>query len=337
MSGAAANHSAARPRLGFLGVGWIGANRLAAIAGSGLGDVIAIADSSPSAIATTRAIVPAAAVGASLDDLLAHDLDGVVIATPSGLHAAHSLAALDRQVAVFCQKPLARTSVEASRIVEAARASNRLLGVDLSYRHLAGARAIRQAVQEGHIGDVFAIDLVFHNAYGPNAGWAHDPQLSGGGCVIDLGVHLIDLALWVLDFPRVLTATGRLYANGRCLSPNESVVEDFAVASLTLESGAAVSMTCSWHAHAGQDARIEVEFHGSRGSARLANVSGSFHDFAAELRFGTRRQPLGFDAEGWGGAASVSWLERLCDGARFDGSASQYVDVAATLDRIYGR
>jgi predicted dehydrogenase len=48
---------------------------------------------------------------------------------------------------------------------------------------------------------VFAVDLVFHNAYGPDKPWFYDPELSGGGCVMDLGVHLVDLALWSLDFP----------------------------------------------------------------------------------------------------------------------------------------
>src|SRR3954468_15267771 len=177
--------TASRPRLGFLGVGWIGRSRLDAIARAGSADVAAIADPAlPDALG-------------SLDELLAHELDGIVIATPSALHAEQAIAALDRGIAVFCQKPLGRTADEVRRGVEAARRTDTLLGVDLSYREADAFRVARRSLPS--IGEVFAADLVFHNAYGPSKDWALDPARSGGGCVIDLGVHLVDLAVWILD------------------------------------------------------------------------------------------------------------------------------------------
>src|SRR5205085_415527 len=124
------------------------------------------------------------------------DLDGLVIATPSASHAVQARAALERGIAVFCQKPLARTAAETASVVEAARAANRLLGVDLSYRHTEAMRHIGALARSGELGDIYAIDLVFHNAYGPDKAWFRDVKLSGGGCVIDLGTHLVDLALW---------------------------------------------------------------------------------------------------------------------------------------------
>ena len=72
----------------------------------------------------------------------------------------------------------------------AARQSNRLLAVDLSYRFTEAMRQVRNSVQSGALGRIFAVDLVFHNAYGPDKAWFRDPILSGGGCVMDLGVHL---------------------------------------------------------------------------------------------------------------------------------------------------
>jgi predicted dehydrogenase len=62
-------------------------------------------------------------------------------------------------------------------------------------------------MRSGELGRVFAVDLVFHNAYGPDKPWFYDPELAGGGCVMDLGVHLVDLALWSLDFPGVTAVT----------------------------------------------------------------------------------------------------------------------------------
>src|SRR5690606_23712639 len=102
-----------------------------------------------------------------LGQLLELDLDGIVIATPSALHAEQAIAAFERGVAVFCQKPLGRDAIETQRVVSAARAANRLLGVDLSYRHTRAMQKIREVVRAGGIGAPFAVDLVFHNAYGP--------------------------------------------------------------------------------------------------------------------------------------------------------------------------
>ncbi|HET9730647.1 MAG TPA: Gfo/Idh/MocA family oxidoreductase, partial [Acidimicrobiia bacterium] len=139
--------STTRPRLGFLGVGWIGRHRMHAIAESGAATVAAVADASPEmAREACSGLDTRPEVSGCLDELLDHDLDGIVIATPSALHAEQAIAALERGVAVFCQKPLARTVDETRRVVEAARAADRLLGVDLSYRHTAAMCAIRDLV-----------------------------------------------------------------------------------------------------------------------------------------------------------------------------------------------
>ena len=336
MSGATAPPGA-RPRLGFLGVGWIGRHRMQAIVDSGVADVVAVCDSAPEAVAAARAAAPDAAVAGSLDAMLDGGVDGVVLATPSALHAEQAIAALERGCAVFCQKPLARTADETRRVVDAARAADRLLGVDLSYRHTAGMRAIRELVQGGALGDVYAVDLVFHNAYGPDKGWFYDPALSGGGCVIDLGIHLVDLALWTLGWPAVRRADGRLYAKGQPLGDASRQVEDYAVATLDLAGGASVRLACSWHLSAGQDAVIEAAFYGSQGGAALRNVDGSFYDFTAHRFRGTARESLAVPPDAWGGRAAVAWARALADGARFDPEVEHLIDVAAALDGVYGR
>src|SRR5947209_1745699 len=126
-----------KPRLGFLGIGWIGQHRMAAIATSGLAEIAAIADPAPDGVARGQSIAPGATVAGSLDQMLELGLDGIVIATPSALHADQAIAALESGCAVFCQKPLGRSAEEVSRIINTARVSNRLLGVDLSYRYTA--------------------------------------------------------------------------------------------------------------------------------------------------------------------------------------------------------
>ena len=192
-------------------------------------------------------------------------------------------------------------------------------------------------VQSGELGRVYAVDLVFHNAYGPDKAWFYDPALAGGGCVMDLGVHLVDLALWVLGFPAVSDLSARLFAGGEPLGGRNDRVEDYAVATLTLETGAAVQLACSWRLQAGCDAVISAAFYGTDGGARLGNVDGSFYDFTAERFRGTARETLTTPPDAWGGRAAADWASRLAAGARFDPAAERLVDVARVLDRIYGR
>jgi predicted dehydrogenase len=328
---------AARPRLGFLGVGWIGRHRMEAIAATAACDIVGLADPSPDMTAEALRIAPNAAAVDGLDALLDLGLDGLVIATPSAQHAEQSLRALSRGAAVFCQKPLGRSAAEAAAVVEAARAADRLLAVDLSYRFTDGMTAIRSLIQAGELGRVHAVDLTFHNAYGPDKPWFYDPAQSGGGCVIDLGVHLVDLALWALDFPEVVDVRSHLFAGGEPLGSRIDRVEDYAVATLTLGGGTVARLACSWRLQAGCDAVIAAEFYGTEGGAALRNVGGSFYDFTAERFRGAAREPLASPPDAWGGRAAADWARRLASGQRFDPAAERLVEVARTLDRIYGR
>ena len=324
---------ATRPRLGFLGVGWIGRDRMRAVAQSGVAEVVAVADPSEDCRAAALQDAPGAATAEDLDALLAAGVDGVVIATPSALHAEQALATLRAGLPVFCQKPLGRDAAEARAVVEAARAADVLLGADMSYRATAAAVALRE--QLPHIGPVHAADLVFHNAYGPDKAWFTDPALSGGGCVIDLGIHLVDLLLWALGFPAVTGVDARLWRQGRPVGEDE--VEDLCLATLDLDGGAVARLACSWFSHEGRDAIIEATFRGRDGSLALRNVDGSFYDFVAERHTGTATEVLVAPPDAWGGRAAVAWAERLAAGARFDPEAEHLVAVAEVLDRVYGR
>jgi predicted dehydrogenase len=325
-----------KPRLGFLGTGWIGRHRMQAIVETGLAEVAGIADPSPEMAAEARKLAPDAAVVEGIEGLLGLGLDGLVIATPSALHAEQSIAALERGVAVFCQKPLGRSADEARAVVEAARAADRLLSVDFSYRFQEGTQRVAELVRSGALGRVFAADLVFHNAYGPDKPWFYDPKYAGGGCVMDLGVHLVDLALWALDFPEVTDVQSQLFAGGEPLTGSDCV-EDYAVAQLELAGGTSVRLACSWRLHAGQEAVIAADFYGTQGGASQRNVGGSFYDFEAQRFAGTTRETIATPPEAWGGRAAADWARRLADGQRFDPEAEQLVRVAQVIDRIYGR
>lgn len=307
-----------------------------ALARSGIAEVGIVADASSEVAREAAGAVGCDHACASLDEVLEANIDGVVIATPSALHAEQAIAALERGVAVFCQKPLARTEAETAAVIAAAERANRLLGVDLSYRFVRAVEAVRRTVRSGSIGDVFAVDLTFHNAYGPDKPWFTNPELSGGGCLIDLGTHLIDLALHALEWPEVRHVGSRLFASGRELSSVDDVVEDYATAELQLD-GRSMRLACSWFLAAGADAVIEVTFYGTDGSASVRNVDGSFYDFRAELARGTTTQVLVEPPDDWGGRAAVAWARRLAAGEGFDPEVRGSLIVARTIDRIYGR
>jgi predicted dehydrogenase len=324
-------------RLGFLGLGWIGRHRMQALLSQQACEVVVVADPSSEAREQARQLAPNAAAVASLDELLGFELDGAVIATPSAMHAAQARALLERGVAVFCQKPLARTMQETREIVAAARAADRLLACDFSYRYTEGMRRIRNCIAEGELGTIYAADLVFHNAYGPDKPWFRDAALAGGGCAIDLGTHLVDLALWALGFAPVQRVTSKLYAQGRLLAAGSDEVEDFAFAQIDLAGGATARLACSWNLAAGRDAVIEAHFHGTRGGAAWRNVDGSFYDFAAERYEGTQRSTLSQPPDEWGPRAIAAWARQLAGGVRYSPAIETALQTAAVLDAIYGR
>lgn len=298
-------------------------------------EAAAIADPSAECVDAAHTLAPGAQAVAGLEEMLALGLDGVVIATPSALHAEQSIPALQAGAAVFCQKPLGRMAAEVGAVVAAAREAERLLAVDLSYRFTEGMQQIAPLVREGALGRVQVVDLTFHNAYGPDKPWFYDPAQSGGGCVMDLGVHLVDLALWTLGWPEVEAVEADLFAEGERVQPGKC--EDFAVATLRLADGTVVRLACSWKLHAGCEAVIAAEFYGTAGGAALRNVNGSFYDFTAERFSGTGSEVLASPPDAWGGRAAADWARRLAAGERFDPGAERLVDVARVLDRIYGR
>ena len=324
-------------RLGFLGVGWIGRNRLEAVARSGVAEIVAIADPSRTEADAAGAAAPRARLYGRYEDLLRESLDGVVIATPSAMHAAQAIQALERGLAVFCQKPLGRTAAETRRVVAAARAADRLLGVDLSYRAVEGVRRMGEFCHSGRLGRLYTGDFVFHNAYGPDKDWFYDRRRSGGGCVMDLGIHLVDLALWFFGGPKVERVQSRLFAAGEPLPRHASVVEDYALAALHLEGGMVARIACSWRLSAGREAVIEASVYGTEGAVMLRNVNGSFYDFVAEHCVGTRRELLAEPPDAWGGRAIVEWATRVAAGAGFDPGADRLIATAEAIDAIYGR
>lgn len=323
-----------RPRLGFAGVGWIGRHRLNAVAASGSAEVLAIADLQRETALEVAADCPGATALDSFDELLERDLDGLVIATPSALHASQAIAALERGIAVFCQKPLGRNAAETRAVIRAAKKADRLLGVDLSYRHTAGMKKIRELIRHGELGEILAIEAVFHNAYGPGKPWFYSKELAGGGCLLDLGTHLLDLAMGCIGLPTVARASG--WCHESCRGEAGDRVEDHAAGQLVFDQGTCLQLACSWGSHAGCDAEIRLEFFGTCGGVCFRNICGSYYDFVAERYHADRsREMLAGPPDDWGAGAVLEWVDRLGDSPSFNPEISHLTRVAEALDLLY--
>ena len=326
-----------KPKLAFAGVGWIGRARLQAAAESGLAETALLSDPSQACIEEALKLAPQSKTTTSFEDTITKtDIDGVVIATPSALHKAQAVAAFEKGKAVFCQKPLGRNLEEVTAVVDAAKKANRLLGADFSYRYTTAFQKIYSVIQSGELGKIFAVDLKFHNAYGPDKPWFYDLALSGGGCVLDLGIHLIDLMLYALNFPQATHVNSSLFAKGVSVKGKQEV-EDYAVVSMQLENDVTTQLACSWNLAAGCEAVIEASFYGTKGGVALKNVNGSFYDFAGLRYWGTKTETIATPPDNWGGKAILGWVQKLSVDNIYNKEAEQYLKSAEVLDKIYGR
>ena len=326
---------AGRMRIGALGAGWIGRQRLQSLVAGCDVDLVAVADPDPEARAAARMLAPHAAGVSELEELLDRELDGIVIATPSALHADQAIAALRTGAAVFCQKPLARSAAETNRVIDTARREDLLLGIDLSYRHTTAAQAIHDALAHGDIGEVHAVELVFHNAYGPDKPWFTRRSEAGGGCLIDLGTHLLDLCLWLTGGGSATVQAAHMTCRGRTVDAGSEEVEDFALAQLDTESGVVVRLACSWFLPAGRDCVFEVTAYGTEGALTMRNVQGSFYDFVAEHQRATTSRRIADPSPDWGAGAIQRWGRRLVQGTRFDPDVQRLTGLASIIDQIY--
>jgi predicted dehydrogenase len=326
-----------KPKLAFAGVGWIGRNRLQAAAKSGLADIEIISDPSEECMNAAGELAPESRITSSFEEAIADpNVTGVVIASPSALHKQQSIAALESGKAVFCQKPIGRSLKEVTAVVDAAKEHDRLFGADFSYRYTNAFQQILPIIQSGELGKIFAVDLKFHNAYGPDKPWFYDLSQSGGGCVLDLGIHLIDLMLYALDFPEVEQVSSSLLSKGVSVK-DKHAVEDYANVYMQLDNDVTAQLACSWNLATGCEAVIEASFFGTNGGVALKNINGSFYDFEGVRYWGTKTEKVSTPPDNWGGKALIDWIQKLSVDHCYNDEAEQYLRSAKVVDRIYGR
>ena len=255
-------------RVGVAGLGWLGESLIKDLPRVGGLELVAVQDVLPE---RARAVADRYAARLSLerfDDLLAvGDVDAVLICTPNGLHAEQAQAALEAGKDVLVQKPLALSCADAVRTLEVAARTERILFVDYTYRFLETMHVLRSSLPSA--GAIRSMRAAFHNIYGPGVEktWFFDPRLSGGGALVDLGVHLLDLALWLVR-PRSVRLVDAQLAYDQGLP-----VEDAARLRLELDE-VPFELEVSWNAPL-----TETEISFELDTVRWENVGGSFFRF----------------------------------------------------------
>ena len=204
-------------------------------------------------------------------------VDAVSICLPNYLHAPAAVAALDAGKHVLVEKPLARTPEEAEEIVRAKDRSGKKAMVAMKLRFLPESAYIRKLSEEGQFGEVYYGFNTYIRPVGEGIpkGWFYRKELSGGGALIDNGVHLLDLNWYLMGCPRPVQAFGVTYAKfgpkGKGIPPEDAGafdVDDFACGIVLFEDGASILIENGWAAHVGGQT-MEVRVFGTEGGASV--------------------------------------------------------------------
>jgi predicted dehydrogenase len=180
----------------------------------------------------------------SYEELAAMDaVDAVDICLPNHLHAPATVAALRAGKHVLCERPFSRCLDEAKTMVAAAKKSKTILMGGFNNRFREDAIVLKRFLSEGELGDVFYAKTgwLMQASTWSGAGWRKKRALTGGGVLLDLGIQMLDLTLWLLDMPRVEAVSAALHPR-----PVEDELESTASAILRLATGTTVAMEVSW-------------------------------------------------------------------------------------------
>lgn len=219
-----------------------------------------------------------------LDRMLAElpELDAVSVCTWNSAHAVCTIKALKAGKHVLCEKPMALNATEAQAMIDASVESGRKLMVGFVRRFGNDAAIARDFIDAGSAGDIYYAKVQYLRRNGCPGGWFSDKSRSGGGPLIDLGVHVIDLARYLMGRPMPVSAYGATFSGmGKRLNLKDKVgytasdvkdqihdVEDLATALVRFDNGAVLSVEASFNLH-GQG-KNNIELYGTKGGMTLS-------------------------------------------------------------------
>jgi predicted dehydrogenase len=217
-----------------------------------------------------------------IEELLRYEaLDAVVICSPTHLHESHILAALSANLHVLVEKPFAMSATSAQRIIRAIEKQDRLVMVGMNHRYRPDVQIVRSFVQSGELGSIESVRGSWH-VFRPSRaqlGWRQRRDQAGGGVMLDLGLSILDLGLWLGGSSPPIRVSASLDTSGR-----DRAVEQSGSAFVICENGMSVFVDVTWR-HLGEGERFGVGLRGSKGTAGInpLNVWKELHGVAVDV------------------------------------------------------
>lgn len=341
-------------RAGVIGLGWAGQQHVAAYAETPGVNLVALAAQEEHLLAEYGEAHQVPIRTTDWRELLDADLDVLSIATPTFLHAPMTISALQSGIHVLCEKPMAEHAEAAERMVRAAEQAGRVLDVAFNHRQRGEVQALKQVIDSGVLGRIYYAKTGWLRRAGiPGLGtWFTKNERAGGGALMDIGVHMLDMTLHLMGEPEVITASAATHAEFGPLgrggsgfgvseleegSPFE--VEDLATAFLRLDGGATLLLESSWAQWIPYD-QCYVMLYGSEGGASI-EWGGTGRDPYERLNVWT--EVSGVPAElaphvgphGRHAAAVTGFLAKVRSGAHPQYTGRDALHRARVLDACY--
>lgn len=270
-------------KIGVIGAGSISGVHLEAYHNNPEVEIYAICDLNEERAKAKAEKYGASKVFTDYNELLAlPEIEAVSVCTWNNSHAPISIAALNAGKNVLVEKPLCKTVEEALQVEEAVKRSGKVLQVGFVRRYGSNTKVLKEFIDNGDLGEIYYAKASCLRRLGNPGGWFADKERSGGGPLIDIGVHVIDLAWYLMGRPKVQSITGNAYNklgnrnNVKNLSfyraadydADKNTVEDAANALIRFENGASLMVDVSFTLHAKKD-ELTVKLYGTKGGAEV--------------------------------------------------------------------
>lgn len=291
-------------RVGIVGCGYVGQRRAQIVHQSSNDELVIVADVNQ---AVTQNLTREYGCDSTTDwqNVVAADVDCVVVSAPNKFTAPISIAALGNDKHVLCEKPMGRNLAEAAQIAEAARSSGRVLKVGFNHRYYPGVQKAQALCAAGEIGPLSFLRCVYGHGGRPGyeQEWRGDADLAGGGELLDQGVHVVDLCRWVMgEFGEVMGYTASFFWKLGTGTASQRQLEDNAFVMMRTSSGQVASWHTSWTQWKN---RFVLEVYGLDGYVHLEGRGGSYSP--QRLTLGKRRPESGPPDE-------QTWQWQFCHG-----------------------
>jgi predicted dehydrogenase len=332
--------------LGIIGTGWPGQQHAIAARVLDAANIYACADVDESRRREFEREYKPEKVFSDYHDLLKDpQIDAAIICLPNFLHFPASLAVLEAGKHVLCEKPPTLNAAEMKVLREEATKRRLIYCFSRQFRFTPAMRAAKKAVEDGRLGKIYHAKATFVRSRGIPVGvgnWFTEKRRSGGGALIDIGIHALDAVWYLMGSPRPVSISAKVFRNFAHLA-NVPVfdVEDAAYAFIRFENDAVVQLETSWAGNLTDDIPprkyfgqelINSVLYGTKGSIRL-NPLTLFEDQNGELV----RVPLGAqEDEPSGFALQLSnFLEAIAGTAQPVNNVDQAVELMEIIDGIY--